>query len=140
MAFKRAMKFMKFNRFHTYFMVFICIVIAPALNCSFSKHRELNTQQKIPEFKKGDIITIILQDKTQMECTFIEQLNGKIVVGFAENGKPVERSLEIETIDTIKKLNRPPNKIMLVAVGLAALSLFIWASYYVVLGQSGVGT
>ena len=126
------------NLIHIYWIAFICITITPAINCSHSKLRELNTAQEIPQLNKGDRISIILKDQTQIKCVFLEKHNGEILIGIPENGQQMERSVDIESISKIEKLKRPPNKIMLLAVGLAALSLLILASSYVVLGQAGL--
>ena len=126
------------NLIYIYWIAFTCIPITPAINCSISNLRELNTRQRIPELNKGDRISIILKDQTQIKCIFLEKQNGAILIGIPENGQQLVRSIEIESISKIERLKRPPNKIMLLAVGLAALSLLIWAGYYVALGQAGL--
>ena len=117
------------NLIYIYWIAFICIAITPTINCSINNLRELNTRQQIPELNKGDRISIILKDQTQIKCVFLEKQNGEILIGIPENGQQIVRSFDIESISQIERLKRPPNKIMLLAVGLAALSLYLWASY-----------
>lgn len=125
------------NLMYIYWIAFICIPITPAINCSISNLRALNTRQKIPELNKGDRISIILKDQTQIKCVFLEKQNGEILISVPENGQQIDRSVDIESISKIERLKRPPNKIMLLAVGLAAFSLYLWASYNVGLGLLG---
>ena len=122
---------------YIYWIAFICIPLTPAINCSINNLRELNTRQKIPELNKGDRISIMLKDQTKIKCVFLEKQNGAILIGIPENGQQIERSIDIEFISKIERSKRPPNKIMLLMVGLAVLSLYLWASYNVGLGLLG---
>ena len=114
---------------YIYTILIFCIIITSNVNCSYIKFIDSIATPKIPELTKGDSITILFVDQTRLDCFFFSRDDKVILVSYSENNESIQKSVNLESILKIKKLKKRPNMIMTIAVGLAALSLFVWAGY-----------
>ena len=92
---------------------------------------------KFPELKKGNLISIVFIDLTQIKCVFLEKTENDLLVRITENGEHMQRLLDINSVLRIDKLKRKPPAIMSIAVVLVILSLVFWLGNNVYLGPYG---
>lgn len=103
----------------------ICLLLTTAISCTHIATMN-KSSPKFPELKKGNLISIVFIDLTQLKCVFLEKTENDLLVRITENGEHIQRLVDINSVLRIDKLKRKPPAIMTIAVVLVILSLVVW--------------
>ena len=112
----------------------ICLLLTTAISCTHIATMN-KSSPKFPELKKGNLISIVFIDLTQIKCVFLEKMENKLLVRITENGEHIQRLVDINSVLRIDKLKRKPPPMMTIAVGLVFLSLIVWAGQNIYLSN-----
>jgi len=125
--------------------VFICLllinyfILIINFNCSYRKFRDPQITDKIIALKKGDLVSIVLTDDTQINGIFLKQKKWKIIIGKLENGVMKQESIKINSIYKIQKAgekkDRGPNAFITIGLLLFVIGLLGYVSFLAGLGE-----
>jgi len=122
----------KSNIFISFLLInyFIYFILITNISCSYGRFSSSQVVDRVLKLKKGDLVSIILTDNTQINGVFLKQEKGEIAIAQIENGIIKQRLIKINSISKIRKLcesaSKQPNVLVEIGLFLVILGLILF--------------